>query len=586
MGALPSTAGRGLYLLAHLILFLPQTARSTEFLAEDQVALDAALNSAADGDTVTILGDGIHSGTALVSSGVHLRCVPRHGSDLLHLEIVGVPAPVIVEGVRFTGSWEDPDRWDPVQETTTAIHVQGSQVRFDDCHFEELQVIAKATQKYPVNGVAVLYLEDSDVDFQFCRFHRVRGSYWLAEGPSWGVIGQWGEGSTRFSACEFSELGIPIRSRAPVEIDACRFTDCYPGLIEAGSDLYLSNSLIVRSGPLHYVYDELSIEWTTSNVITVMGQLLVEGNTFVENPTLYTYWGYTEVLEEPEDRLPLIDAGPAAWGSVRRNLFIRQTAPVLRASTSVQASCNDAWQTNGEAWVGGIGDVTGIDGNISEAPLFCDRANGDYTLSIHSPAATADCGPMGAFPTACTLESPVAVRDFAAWWEGEAVALRWELAGLEQVELFVERLDARGLHEIYRGSDTGFVDAGAPREGVLRYALGFVHDGERISAQAWAVPSGKRPLLRTRLLGAVPNPFNPRTEIRFELASPGDASLEIYDVVGRRIHAWRFTDLPSGEHRVIWRGTDDDGVPVASGVYHLRLEAGGRFSTQRLALLR
>jgi hypothetical protein len=80
---------------------------------------------------------------------------------------------------------------------------------------------------------------------------------------------------------------------------------------------------------------------------------------------------------------------------------------------------------------------------------------------------------------------------------------------------------------------------------------------------------------QTRLLPNVPNPFNPRTEIRFELARPGTVRLELFDAAGRLVRRVELPAQSTGRHTWTWRGEDDAGNPVGSGVYRVRLTADG-----------
>ena len=90
----------------------------------------------------------------------------------------------------------------------------------------------------------------------------------------------------------------------------------------------------------------------------------------------------------------------------------------------------------------------------------------------------------------------------------------------------------------------------------------------------------------TRLMSASPNPFNPATTIAFELASPGQVSITVYDVSGRMIRSLVNSHLSSGMHEVTWNGRDRSGATAASGVYFYRLVAGEILQTRKMVLLR
>lgn len=93
------------------------------------------------------------------------------------------------------------------------------------------------------------------------------------------------------------------------------------------------------------------------------------------------------------------------------------------------------------------------------------------------------------------------------------------------------------------------------------------------------------------LLGNYPNPFNPVTAIRFQLAHTGMTDLAVYDVRGALVAHLVRQDLAAGSHEVRWNGRDGQGRPVASGVYFARLRVpgprGAQFDeTRRMMLIR
>jgi len=83
---------------------------------------------------------------------------------------------------------------------------------------------------------------------------------------------------------------------------------------------------------------------------------------------------------------------------------------------------------------------------------------------------------------------------------------------------------------------------------------------------------------------AVPNPFNPATEISFSLAEPSSARVTVFDAAGHRVRELFSPLSPAGECRVRWDGRDEDGRAVASGVYSYRLitREGVRFGKMSL----
>jgi lysyl endopeptidase len=92
---------------------------------------------------------------------------------------------------------------------------------------------------------------------------------------------------------------------------------------------------------------------------------------------------------------------------------------------------------------------------------------------------------------------------------------------------------------------------------------------------------------RSGLLANVPNPFNPKTEVRFTLSAEAQVELAVFDVVGRRIATLHQGGLVAGEHSETWNGTDSDGRQVSSGIYFARLVTDGKLvDTSKLTLLK
>jgi len=85
----------------------------------------------------------------------------------------------------------------------------------------------------------------------------------------------------------------------------------------------------------------------------------------------------------------------------------------------------------------------------------------------------------------------------------------------------------------------------------------------------------------------VPNPFNPRTSIRFYLPARTNVRLDIYDVQGALVRRLATGVYDTGSHAVEWDGTDSKGQGVASGFYVYRLVTDGHPAmTKKMMLLK
>ncbi len=91
----------------------------------------------------------------------------------------------------------------------------------------------------------------------------------------------------------------------------------------------------------------------------------------------------------------------------------------------------------------------------------------------------------------------------------------------------------------------------------------------------------------TSLGQAYPNPFNPVTTISYELATAGKVCLEVFTLDGRKVTTLANGEQLAGQHKVVWKGTDDRGRSIASGSYLYRLRtADGVSRTGRMTLIK
>jgi len=92
-----------------------------------------------------------------------------------------------------------------------------------------------------------------------------------------------------------------------------------------------------------------------------------------------------------------------------------------------------------------------------------------------------------------------------------------------------------------------------------------------------------------RLLQNFPNPFNPGTTIGFVLPEQADVTIEIFDIMGRRVRTLlrnSFAASGTSAYTKAWDGRDDQGRAVATGVYICRMSARGASGTASTQMIK
>lgn len=72
-------------------------------------------------------------------------------------------------------------------------------------------------------------------------------------------------------------------------------------------------------------------------------------------------------------------------------------------------------------------------------------------------------------------------------------------------------------------------------------------------------------------LGNYPNPFNPVTNISYNLSQQSHVSLTIYDALGRMVNTLESAIKSPGTYSLEWSGVDQNGMSVSSGIYFCKL---------------
>ena len=108
----------------------------------------------------------------------------------------------------------------------------------------------------------------------------------------------------------------------------------------------------------------------------------------------------------------------------------------------------------------------------------------------------------------------------------------------------------------------------------------------RVTGAATGVEAATLPAL-TRLYTPIPNPLTSGSTLRFDLARPTGARLEVFDLSGRRVALLADREFTPGRYSLHWDGRGDARGALDSGLYFVRLTTRGLPpQTVRLAVIR
>ncbi len=234
-------------------------------------------------------------------------------------------------------------------------------------------------------------------------------------------------------------------------------------------------------------------------------------------------------------------------------------------------------------WLGGWQDPAGVRVNIYDGqcppPL---AAQASYTIAWGdlSPEFYGQAGSMTVYTVSASLGESHTIT--AGSSIGVTVLDSWgtdpPYAG------FLCGDTIHGCSELYWDEPGWGAPRWTPGSQVNGYALDLSYC---LISNITSVPTTPNPELSARLLGNFPNPFNPQTRIRFELFRDMPVNLVIFDASGRHLRGLLDGDhFVAGRHEISWQGKTDQGVDCPSGLYLVRLEAGGRVESRSMIMLR
>ncbi len=140
------------------------------------------------------------------------------------------------------------------------------------------------------------------------------------------------------------------------------------------------------------------------------------------------------------------------------------------------------------------------------------------------------------------------------------------------------KADSGGHKVVYLAFGFEAINNAADREVLMQGIIGWLLPGE--SAVPGDLPGA------IALLGNVPNPFNPQTDIHFSVSRETNVKLGLYDVKGHLVRMLDAGVLTPGDHSVLWDGNDQVGRAMPSGTYFARILGEGQLKAVKMMLVR
>jgi len=127
--------------------------------------------------------------------------------------------------------------------------------------------------------------------------------------------------------------------------------------------------------------------------------------------------------------------------------------------------------------------------------------------------------------------------------------------------------------------DYTFYDSESPN-GMVKYRLKQI-DTDGTFEYSEEIEIEVESTIENKLVGNYPNPFNPTTKIRFDLAREGDVAIVVYNVIGEVVEKLVDHKMVAGRHQV-----EFDASHLSSGIYFYRLNAGTFVDVKKMMIIK
>ncbi|MDX2473638.1 MAG: proprotein convertase P-domain-containing protein, partial [Candidatus Krumholzibacteria bacterium] len=301
----------------------------------------------------------------------------------------------------------------------------------------------------------------------------------------------------------------------------------------------------------------------------------------------------TQILVTDGDVLVDVTADIDLTHTWKGDLILELTSPagtVVRLHNRSGSSTDDI-VTNFDA-------VTAVDGPGAMSDFDGESPIGFWTLAV-SDNAGGDTGVLNSWCLNVTVSDLVVASDAPVLqvnqtqggrelsWDynpitSEAFHVYRRTANTNAVRLTEQPLSSTDGHIAFSDNSTEF-EVGT----VLYYSLREVRDGGVLGFgdEIEVTVTSSLPTVFA-LHDNYPNPFNPITNINFDLPKAGHVSLRIYDLSGRLVRSLVDENLARSSHTYQWDGADNSGRRAASGVYYYRVQTERTSETGKMMLVK
>ncbi len=288
------------------------------------------------------------------------------------------------------------------------------------------------------------------------------------------------------------------------------------------------------------------------------------------------------------------------------------------SQSDVGALAADGWLVYGNVFTAGGSYLYGY-GPFpapNDGAAFCAIAvgeggseQGDQQLAVYSDYNNTDHGNGNRIESNVFQEQMIAAGQVGETWRFAFQVKRGNIEGSSTAVAFIKTLDPASGYALTNfltvdvtatptewsgNSLTIAIDAGLVGQ-ILQFGFantatnyegsGIFYDNVQFGPAEVTVPDG-RAIAGAALQQNFPNPFNPATTIDFTLDRSGSVELAVFDLSGRLVATLLRDELAAGDHRLVWSGRNDRGIPVASGQYRYALTTATGRLTRSMILLK